>query len=111
VEEEVGARSSNEVAEAARQGGKEEEAERWGPLAVGMGKAPRAPENAAPPPLSCKKQYPLRLLLEPLQCASDLHFADVDAFTATAGDGLMQHCHWRLVSCFIYGPLGMVSRF
>jgi hypothetical protein len=61
---------------------------RWDPLAVGMGKAPRAPENAALPPFSCKTQNLLRLLLEPLQCAPDLHFADADAFTATVGDSL-----------------------
>jgi hypothetical protein len=54
-----------------------------------MGKAPRAPENAALPPFSCKTQNLLRLLLEPLQCAPDLHFADADAFTATDGDSLM----------------------
>jgi hypothetical protein len=38
--------------------GKEEEVERWGPLAVGMGKAPNPP----------RMQHRLRLLLEPLQC-------------------------------------------
>jgi hypothetical protein len=62
---------------------------RWDPLAVGMRKAPRAPENAALPLFSCKTQNLLRLLLKPLPCAPDLHFADADAFTATAGDSLI----------------------
>jgi hypothetical protein len=67
-----------------------EEAERWGPLAVGMGKASELPENAARSPLNCKMQHLLRLLLEPLQCVFGLHFADADAFTTTPADNLKE---------------------
>jgi hypothetical protein len=39
--------------------------------------------------MACRKmQHLLRLLLEPLQCTLDLHFADADAYTRSAGDGL-----------------------
>jgi hypothetical protein len=60
----------------------------WGPQVVGMGEAPRPPENAALTPACCILQHLLRLLLEPLQCTSDLHFADAAAYAASAGDSL-----------------------
>jgi hypothetical protein len=53
-----------------------------------MGEAPRPPENAALTPACCILQHLLRLLLEPLQCTSDLHFADAAAYAASAGDSL-----------------------
>jgi hypothetical protein len=55
-----------------------------GPAAVGMGKAPRAPRNAAPPPPSCKIQLVLQQLLEPQQCASGLQNGDADAAPVAA---------------------------
>jgi hypothetical protein len=61
----------------------------WDPQVVRMGEAPRPPENAAPTPACCILQHLLRLLLEPLQCTSDLHFADAAAYAASAGDSLM----------------------
>jgi hypothetical protein len=62
-----------------------------GPAAVEMGKASRTPENAVERRPRCKMQQLLRLLLEPLQCASDLHFADTDAYKASAGDSLINN--------------------
>jgi hypothetical protein len=61
-----------------------------GPALVGMGKAPGTPRDAARRPLCCKLQHLLQLLLEPLQCASDLQFADADVYTTSAGDSLNQ---------------------
>jgi hypothetical protein len=61
-----------------------------GPASVGTGKAPGTPRDAARRPLCCKLQHLLRLLLEPLQCASDLQFADADAYTTSAGDSLTE---------------------
>jgi hypothetical protein len=60
---------------------------RWGPRRLGW-ERPRYPRNAARRPLCCKLQDLLQLLLEPLQYAFDLHFADADAYTASAGDSL-----------------------
>jgi hypothetical protein len=86
VQEEVGARSSSEEAEATRRVGKEEA--EVGPAGGWDGESPQSPRECNTAAFSCKTQNLLRLLLEPLQCAPDLHFADADAFTATAGDSL-----------------------
>jgi hypothetical protein len=52
------------------------------------GESPRAPENAALPPPSCKMQHLLQQQLEPQQCASGLQNADADAAPTAAGDDL-----------------------
>jgi hypothetical protein len=51
--------------------------------AAGWEKPPIPPKNAVMRPLCCKMQHLLWL-----QCAPDLHFADADAYTSYARDGL-----------------------
>jgi hypothetical protein len=62
------------------------------------GEASPPPRECARAAASCKMQQLLRLLLETLQCASDLHFADGDAHTTSAGDSLKRihssHLHY-----------------
>jgi hypothetical protein len=63
------------------------------------GESPQDPENTALRPLCCKMQHLLRLLLEPLQCAPNQHFAHADAYTTSTGDGL--NVIKSLVSLFV----------
>jgi hypothetical protein len=45
------------------------------------GESPGTPKDASRRPLCCKLHHLLRLLLEPLQCASDLQFVDEQSKT------------------------------
>jgi hypothetical protein len=61
---------------------------RLGPAGVWDEGSPQTPRECSNDPACCILQHLLRLLLEPLQCTSDLHFADAAVYAASAGDSL-----------------------